>query len=120
MSLCLLAGGKTIVLAALSFSLSWTHSVEKVEWREHWALTADGLVLQRAEVKGSGAGMEPGEGAVLRDGWWVWTPDLPPRPELVLASSGATVSPWTICSGSQCREVGAAAGAPIVIARCDE
>lgn len=125
MSLCILAAGKLTTLAALSFSLSWTHSVEKVEWREQWLVlpagqvTPAGLVLLEAAVKGSGAGMEPGEGARLRDGWWVWKPTLPARPELVLAASGATVSPWTLCAQGECREIGAVSGAPVVVRPCD-
>ena len=48
-----------------------------------------GLQIVEARVEGSGAGMEPGEGAVLRDGWWIYKPELPPQREIVLAASGA-------------------------------
>ncbi|MEZ5450817.1 MAG: DUF1850 domain-containing protein [Thiolinea sp.] len=37
-------------------------------------MTEQGLQLLQARVKGSGAGMEPGDDAVLKDGWWVWQP----------------------------------------------
>ncbi len=118
MEICLVWGAKTIALAGLSFSLSWTHSVEKVEWREQWQLSPAGLTLTEARVKGSGAGMEPGDEAVLIDGWWVWKPRLPAQPQLTLAASGATVSPWTLCDGSQCRDIGVTSSTPAVIKSC--
>ncbi len=36
MSLCILAAGKTTVLAVASFTLAWTHSVERTRWIETW------------------------------------------------------------------------------------
>ena len=85
MSLCILAAGKTMTLAVAAFTLSWTHSVEKTRWQEDWTITPAGLQIVEARVKGSGAGMEPAEGAVLSDGWWVYAPKLPPQRKLVLA-----------------------------------
>ncbi|HEV7247583.1 MAG TPA: DUF1850 domain-containing protein [Shinella sp.] len=115
--LCI-AGGKTIAVAAGLFTLSWTHSVEKVEWRENWQATPAGLVLREARVKGSGAGMEPGEGARRKDGWWVWNPHVAPLADLVLASSGATVSGWTLCDATGCQELGRREGEPLVLRAC--
>lgn len=115
--LCI-ASGKAITVAAGLFTLGWTHSVEKIEWRENWAVTADGLVLTEARVKGSGAGMEPGDGARQEDGWWVWQPEAMPLPELVLAASGATVSGWTLCDEAGCRVLGRTSGEPIVLRPC--
>ncbi|MGF0539128.1 DUF1850 domain-containing protein [Agrobacterium sp. ES01] len=118
-AVCILAGGKTIALAAATFTLSWIHSVEKTEWRESWALTPSGFELTEASVKGSGAGMDPGEGAKLVDDWWVWSPHLPPQPKLALAASGATVSAWTVCSAGVCQDIGGHADVPVVIRPCD-
>ncbi|TIT38538.1 MAG: DUF1850 domain-containing protein, partial [Mesorhizobium sp.] len=70
MSLCILAAGKTMTLTVAAFTLSWTHSVEKTHWQEDWKVLPSGLQIVEARIKGSGAGMEPPEGAVLRDGWW--------------------------------------------------
>jgi hypothetical protein len=117
-ALCVLAAGKTLVLAIAGFTLSWTHSVERTEWRESWSVTPAGLVLTEARVKGSGAGMEPGEGAQRRDGWWVWQPSAPPVPELVLAASGATASSWRLCHDGGCLDLGGEAAAPVLIAAC--
>ena len=117
-ALCVLAGGKTITIAASIFSLAWTHSVEKTEWREDWLVKDRTLVLRTAWVKGSGAGMDPGEGAKLKERWWVWQPDVMPVPELVLAASGETVSAWSLCHDGGCLELGASAGAPVVIRPC--
>ncbi|MFV0299313.1 MAG: DUF1850 domain-containing protein [Paracoccus sp. (in: a-proteobacteria)] len=122
MSACLMAGTLALTLAGDSFVLEWTHSVEKTAWRENWAIREGGLLLTGAAVKGSGAGMEPGPGAVLKDGWWVWRPDLPPQPRLTLAASGATGGGWRLCAaglpGGDCVELGAAAGQPVTLRPC--
>lgn len=108
-ALCLLAGGTSLRFAAGLLTLAWTHSVEKVEWRETWGATPAGLELVEARVKGSGAGMEPGEGARLEDGWWVWRPMRPALPELRLARSGATAD-WRVCLDGACRPLGESLG----------
>ena len=118
MTTCLMAGAVALTLAAPDFTLTWRHSVEKVEWRESWRVEAGRLRLVEAAVKGSGAGMEPGDGARLDNGWWVWSPDLAPVPDLLLAASGATGQGWRLCSGAECHDLGAAAGEPIRLAPC--
>ncbi|AWJ82795.1 hypothetical protein TSH58p_04225 [Azospirillum sp. TSH58] len=103
-ALCLSALGGA-VLAALpgpAFTLSWTHSVEKTEWREDWRIEGGRLVLTEARVKGTGAGMEPPVGARLDDGWWVWVPAVPPLELLVLAASSFTPD-HRLCAGGACR-----------------
>ena len=132
MSLCLVLGTLAAPVAGDEFSLAWTHSVERTEWRERWRVEdagdgAPGLALVEARVRGSGAGMDPGEGARLEDGWWVWTPALAAVPELVLAASGATGGGWTLCDlagpdeptdGARCRTIGRAAGTPASLVPC--
>lgn len=118
MSACLLVGGKAMTLAAGLFTLSWTHSVERVEWQETWRATPVGLQIVEARVKGSGAGMEPPPDARLRDGWWVYVPELGPIPELRLAASGATGSGWRLCAGEECRQIGAQAEEPVLLKPC--
>tara|TARA_R110002020_G_scaffold34066_30_gene103915 strand:- start:13977 stop:14345 length:369 start_codon:yes stop_codon:yes gene_type:complete len=119
LALCVIAAGKTTAITAAAFTLSWTHSVEKTEWLENWRVTPAGLELTEARVKGSGAGMDPGEGARLEDGWWVWSPDGPMVPELVLAASGATLSAWRLCHAGGCMELGSKAGKPVRISGCE-
>jgi hypothetical protein len=111
-------GTTVLSLTGSGFDLSWTHSVERTEWRESWAIGTDSLRLTEAAVKGSGAGMDPGEGARLEDGWWVWTPDLPPVPALILAASGATGAGWRLCDATSCHEIGAKPGTALELAPC--
>lgn len=118
MPICLIAGGKATAIALASFTLAWTHSVEKVRWEEDWELSDAGLRIVEARVRGSGAGMEVPDGAVLRDGVWHYMPSLLPQRELLLARSGATVGNWELCSAGECREIAAAAGAAARIAAC--
>lgn len=117
MSACLVIGATALGLATGDFDLSWTHSVEKVEWRESWRVEEDALRLVEARVRGSGAGMEPGSGAVLLDGWWVWSPGLA-VPALALAASGATGAGWTLCADGSCREFGTEAGETLHLTPC--
>ena len=116
---CLLVGATALSLASGGFELSWTHSVEKTGWREHWVVEGRALRLTEAAVKGSGAGMDPGPGAMLKGGWWVWTPDLPPVPEVNLAASGATIGGWHLCADGTCRDLGVTPGAGIRLRPCD-
>ncbi|PBB91061.1 hypothetical protein CK215_17845 [Mesorhizobium sp. WSM3864] len=118
MSLCILAAGKTVTLAVAAFTLSWTHSVERTRWQEDWKVTPAGLRVVEARVKGSGAGMEPPDGSVLRDGWWVYAPRVRSQPRLVLAASGATGEGWTLCTVTSCLELGGTAGDSVVLEAC--
>lgn len=111
-------GAVALALANDEFLLQWQHSVEQVTWREAWRVRDDELVLTKAWVKGSGAGMDPGPGAILRDGWWEWTPDLPPQSSLLLAASGATQGGWQICTGGSCREFGDQGAQPLSLRPC--
>lgn len=113
-ALCLSALGGA-VLAALpgpAFTLSWTHSVEKTEWREDWRIEAGRLSLTEARVKGTGAGMEPPQGARLADGWWIWVPAVPPLERLVLAASSYTPD-HRLCAGGECRPLHGWIGGPV-------
>lgn len=110
-SLCLTALGGAL-LAALpgpSFTLSWTHSIEKTEWREAWRVEAGRLVLAEARVRGTGAGMEPGPDARRIDGWLVWVPALPPQERVTLAASSVTAD-HRLCAAGVCKPLGAWTG----------
>ncbi|QCG95599.1 DUF1850 domain-containing protein [Azospirillum sp. TSA2s] len=103
--LCLFALGGALLasLPGTQFTLSWTHSIEKTEWRESWAVEAGQLRPTEARIRGTGAGMEPGPDARLTaDGWLVWTPGLPPQDSVTLAASGFT-GEHRLCAGADCR-----------------
>jgi hypothetical protein len=119
MSVCILAAGKVTVLAGAAFTLAWTHSVEKTRWEEQWKVMPAGLQVVQARVKGSGAGMDPPEGSVLKDGWWVYAPQVKPQRRLVLAASGATGEGWTLCAPGGCTVLGSRSGDPAVVTACE-
>jgi hypothetical protein len=104
MALCLAAGALTARLAVAAFTLAWTHSAERLRWEEDWLVEGASVVLVEARVQGSGAGMEPPDGAVLEGGFWRYRPDLAPLPRIGLARGGA-VPDWQLCVAGRCREL---------------
>lgn len=119
MALCLVAGALAARLLWPDFTLIWTHSVQKTEWQEDYAVDTGALRLARARVRGSGAGMEPGPDAQLVDGWYVWTPERA-LPALVLARSGA-VDEYRLCHGGRCQPLNDLIGGapePVTVAPC--
>lgn len=102
MSLCLVAGGLVVALGSSELTLSWRHSVQKTLWEEVWREIPAGLVIDEARIEGSGAGMDPPDGALLRDGFWRWRPALPPQRDVVMRRSGATAD-WQVCIAGRCR-----------------
>ena len=118
MAICITAGAVTTVLAAAAFTLSWTHSVEKVRWEEDWVARGPALQVVEARIRGSGAGMEPPEGSRLEDGWWVYRPVVPAQEQLLLAASGATGSGWRLCASGRCLDIAEVAMAPVSVRVC--
>ncbi|WP_310449875.1 DUF1850 domain-containing protein [Sulfuritalea sp.] len=102
MSLCLAAGAVAASLAIESFTLSWMHSIEKIRWEEDWRIEGSTLVITEARIRGSGAGMEPPAGALLRNGIWHYRPALPPQAVLRLTHSPYTAG-YTLCTPTVCR-----------------
>jgi hypothetical protein len=88
------------------FTLAWTHSIEKIRWEEDYSVqshdTKPTLRLDRARVRGSGAGMEPPEDARLVKGWYVYSPTTPLPPALRLTRSPYT-SDYTLCANGECQ-----------------
>ena len=60
------------------------------------------LELMEARVKGSGAGMEPPPGAVLRDGWWHYRPAHSVMEKVALTRSTYTKD-YELCWEDRCR-----------------
>lgn len=106
-----LAGALATIIPGDAFTLAWTHSVEKVRWEEDYVIDGGVLRLTEARIKGSGAGMEPPEGAVLGDGVWRYKPDLKPLAQLSLARAGVTAD-YQICGAGHCRPLGEVAPDP--------
>lgn len=99
--ICLVAG---LLVAQLGerITLRWTHSIEKIVWEEDYRREDNALRLIEARVRGTGAGMEPPAGAVLRDGAWHYTPALPPLPRIALRHS-SYAAPYQFCIDGDCR-----------------
>ena len=106
MSLCIVTAAGLIKLAASTFTLGWTHSIEKTRWEEDWRVTEQGLLLEEARIEHMGAGMEPGDGARFDGHWWRWTPKVPILPEVLLRRSDAIPQGWSLCANGQCQRIG--------------
>ncbi|MEI8325659.1 MAG: DUF1850 domain-containing protein [Betaproteobacteria bacterium] len=97
MSLCLAAGALAATLPLSSFTLAWTHSIEKIRWEEDYRVVDQRLVLEQARILGSGAGMEPPADAQLKNGVWHYRARLVPLKKLSLSHSPYAAD-YEICS----------------------
>ena len=102
MPVCLSAGVLAAALATNSFTLAWTHSIEKIRWEEDWRVGNAALQVVAARIRGSGAGMEPPPDALLRDGVWHYRPDLAPLESLTLRHS-PYAGEYELCIATECR-----------------
>ena len=75
-ALCISSGVLSAVVPTTAFGLQWMHSIEKTQWFEQWAVTPHMLVLERARVATSGAGMDIPDNAVLVDGMYRYDVNL--------------------------------------------
>ncbi|MGA1339669.1 MAG: DUF1850 domain-containing protein [Pelagibacteraceae bacterium] len=119
MSLCILSGAKLTTVAISLFTLSWTHSVEKTEWQENWRINNSNLEIVEARIKGSGAGMDPPENAVLKNGWYVYKPQIGQIKELNLSTSNTDLVNWKICFSGNCTVLENNNQKPIKIYACE-
>lgn len=110
---CLGTGPATVraLVPTSRFTLAWMHSIEKIRWEEDYRIDNGQLTLVVARVRGSGAGMEPPAGSVLRDGAYEYKPARSVFPLLRLTRSTFT-SDYELCWDGQCREFGALIGKP--------
>ena len=89
---------------ARTFSLEWTHSIEKTQWFEHWEVVAapqPHLRLLRARIEASGAGMEIPDNAIFRNGGYEY-PVNQDLPSVTLSHSPFTAQA-ALCVGKRCR-----------------
>ncbi len=109
-AICIVSATGLLALPTAEVTLAWTHSVERVRWEEDYRAEAGGLRAVESRVQGSGAGMEPADGAVLSGGWWRYRPALPILSELRLARS-EFAGDYELCWGGVCRGLSALAPA---------
>lgn len=109
--LCLAAAALSVVLPIQNFTLAWTHSIEKIRWEEDYRIEGQRLLLTEARILGTGAGMEPPEGSVLKDGVYHYHPKLQTVPRLNLARS-VFVADYELCWNGKCHPMKEIAGPP--------
>lgn len=103
-----LQGAPAVFFPVTEFTLAWTHSIEKVRWEEDYTVLLDAVRGQpvlhavQARVRGSAAGMEPPPDAVLRQGWYQYTPTFTNPPELRLTRSEFTPD-YEVCVQARCQ-----------------
>ena len=101
-----------VFIPATSFTLSWTHCIEKIRWEENYVVVPDTAnparareVALKARIKGTGAGMEPPEGARLIHGWYAYVPDaVSAQPLPRIRSEFTTDYEW--CARGQWQSMG--------------
>ena len=101
-ALCLAASALAVSLPTTHFTLRWQHSIEKIWWEEDYALVGPWLVITGARIRGSGAGMDPPDGAWLDHGVWHYRLADPWRREVVLARS-PYVRDYDLCLDGRCK-----------------
>lgn len=106
MAVCLATALATVAVSVSSFTLAWTHSIEKLRWEERWRVDGDFLLLEQVRMRGHGAGMEPAAGAELIDGVWQWQP-LTRHAMLRLARSEFVADYEWCAEGNACRPLAA-------------
>jgi hypothetical protein len=121
-ALCIAAASLALSLPLQTFTLAWTHSIEKIRWEEDYRIADGRLHLAEARIRGHGAGMEPPDGAVLRNGVWHYRPALQPLAELRLARS-TYVADYQLCWDGACHPFSEIAGTPdaapvVVLSAC--
>ena len=103
-----LQGSPVVFVPVTEFTLAWTHSIEKVRWEEDYAVRLDAASGQpvlhavQARVRGSAAGMEPPFDAVLRHGWYQYTPAITTPSGLRLTRSEFTPD-YETCVPGRCQ-----------------
>ena len=119
MSLCVASSLKIASYAVSLFTLTWSHSVEKVQWQEDWKIVNNKFEIVEARIKGSGAGMEPPEDSKLVNGWWVYKPKNIKQNEIILATSNTNIENWKLCLMGECFELPNNKNNPLKLYVCD-
>ena len=111
--LCLgLSGAIWAQLPVAELTLAWRHTIEHTRWEEDYRVTAMGLLLGEARIQGSGAGMEPPNGAVLRNGVWHYRSVREPLQPLRLARA-PEAGDYELCIDGVCQPLSHWLGPPV-------
>lgn len=94
------------------FTLAWNHTIEKIRWEEDYRVTEQGLVLEEARVRGTGAGMEIPEDARLENGSWHYRRQLQLLQPLSLGRT-PEAGDYQLCFDGQCHAMSQWIGAPV-------
>jgi hypothetical protein len=86
--------------------LRWQHSIEKIDWEEDYILVGDWMYLSSAQVRGSGAGMEPPPDAFFAQGVWHYrpAPDMRWTRRLLLTRS-EFARDYELCINGKCQSL---------------
>lgn len=101
-ALCLAVGKTLVMLPVATFTLAWTHSIEKTRWEEDWLIRDEQLIIREARIRGSGAGMEPPAGAVLKNGTWHYQPATPPGSHSIRLTHSPYAAGYELCLAGHC------------------
>ncbi len=105
-ALCISVGARMVSLPAQSFTLQWQHTIEKVLWEEDYLVAGNWLLLTRARIRGSGAGMEPPPDSVRVGDAWSYRPADRWRRSVELARSEYGED-YRLCIDGRCRPLSA-------------
>jgi hypothetical protein len=103
-ALCISVGTKVVSLPTDVFTLRWQHTVEKTLWEEDYVVAGGWLLLTRARIRGSGAGMEPPADAVKDGNSWSYRPADRWRRSIELARSEFG-DDYELCIRHSCRRI---------------
>jgi hypothetical protein len=104
LALCLVAGEFHAEIPVHQFTLSWQHSIEKIDWEEDYVVAGDWLYLSSARIRGSGAGMEPPPGSFFYKGVWHYQPAPAMRwTQNLLLTRSEFARDYDICINGQCK-----------------
>lgn len=104
-ALCISVATKVVALPTETFTLRWQHTVEKTLWEEDYVVAGGWLLLTRARIRGSGAGMEPPDGAVKDGDGWSYRPADRWHRSVALARSEFG-DDYELCIRQSCRRLG--------------
>jgi hypothetical protein len=104
-ALCISVGTQLATLPVDAFTLRWRHTIEKTLWEEDYRVAGDWLLLSRARIRGSGAGMEPPAAAVKLGDGWSYRPEDRWHRSIELARSEFGED-YELCTAQACRPIG--------------